>query len=81
MYRLKLICRRFNDVLENNAKALPRYQLSGLRIRASWLGPIFQKDFSYEIDLCKFSGSTVDYLLLNLEGIFPVYILMWFIAF
>ncbi|VBB29436.1 unnamed protein product [Acanthocheilonema viteae] len=40
MYRLKLICRRFNDVLENNAKTLPRYQVSGLRIRSKNVGPL-----------------------------------------
>ncbi|CAG9536114.1 unnamed protein product [Cercopithifilaria johnstoni] len=40
MYRLKLICRRFNDVLENNAKALPLYQVSGLRIQPKKVGPL-----------------------------------------
>ncbi|VDK77964.1 unnamed protein product [Litomosoides sigmodontis] len=38
MYRLKLVCRRFNSTLENNAKILPRYQISGIRIRPKGVG-------------------------------------------
>uniref|UniRef100_A0A0R3RH39 F-box domain-containing protein n=1 Tax=Elaeophora elaphi TaxID=1147741 RepID=A0A0R3RH39_9BILA len=38
MYRLKSICRRFNEVLENNAKILPRYQISGIRLRPKKVG-------------------------------------------
>uniref|UniRef100_A0A0R3QXU4 F-box domain-containing protein n=1 Tax=Brugia timori TaxID=42155 RepID=A0A0R3QXU4_9BILA len=40
MYRLKLVCRRFNDVLENNTKVLPRYEVCGLRIQSKKVGPL-----------------------------------------
>uniref|UniRef100_A0A915PSF8 F-box domain-containing protein n=1 Tax=Setaria digitata TaxID=48799 RepID=A0A915PSF8_9BILA len=38
MYRLKLVCRRFNDLLEKNIKELPRYHVNGIRIRSKKVG-------------------------------------------
>lgn len=39
MHRLRLVCRRMNEIIEKNAEKLPKYILTGIRIRSKVYNP------------------------------------------